>query len=97
MVTLKTRKEIKIMRAANLVVAEVLEILAEMVAPGITTMDLEIRAHEEAKKRGVKPAFKGYHGFPWCLCASPNDVVVHDVFRATLLGLLDRYRLGVLQ
>ncbi len=79
MVTLKTRKEIKIMRAANLMVAEVLEILADMVSPGITTMDLEVRAAEEAKKRGVKPAFKGYYGFPWCLCASPNNVVVHGM------------------
>ncbi len=78
-VTLKTRKEIKIMRAANLMVAEVLGVLADMVRPGITTMDLEVRAEQEAKKRGVKPAFKGYYGFPWCLCASVNNVVVHGM------------------
>jgi len=78
-VTLKTRKEIKIMRAANLMVAEVLEVLADMVEPGITTMDLEKRAEKEAKKRGVKPAFKGYYGFPWCLCASLNNIVVHGM------------------
>ncbi len=79
MITLKTRKEIKIMRAAGLIVAEVLEILADMVRPGMTTMDLERRAEDEARKRGVKPAFKGYYGFPWCLCASPNNVVVHGM------------------
>jgi len=78
-ITLKTRKEIKIMRAAGLIVAEVLEILADMVRPGMTTMDLERRAEDEARKRGVKPAFKGYYGFPWCLCASPNNVVVHGM------------------
>lgn len=79
MITLRTRKEIKTMRAANLMVAEVLGILREMVRPGITTMDLELRAERETRKRGARPAFKGYHGFPWCLCTSVNEVVVHGM------------------
>ncbi len=79
MITLKSRKEIELMRAANVMVAEILDILRELVRPGVTTMDLEVRAEEETRKRGVKPAFKGYYGFPWCLCASLNNVVVHGM------------------
>lgn len=79
MITLKTRKEIKLMRGANVIVAEVLEILRGLVKPGISTMELEKRAEEETRKRGVKPAFKGYYGYPWCLCASLNNVVVHGM------------------
>lgn len=67
------------MRAANVMVAEVLEILRGLVQPGITTMALEQRAEEESRKRGVKAAFKGYYGFPFCLCASLNNVVVHGM------------------
>jgi len=78
-ITLKTRKEIKLMRAANLMVAEVLEILRGLVKPGITTMDLEQRAEKETRRLGVKPAFKGYYGYPACLCASLNNVVVHGI------------------
>ncbi|MFQ5354780.1 MAG: type I methionyl aminopeptidase, partial [Thermodesulfobacteriota bacterium] len=79
MITLKTREEIELMRAANVMVAEVLEILRGLVQPGITTMALEQRAEEESRKRGVKAAFKGYYGFPFCLCASLNNVVVHGM------------------
>ncbi|MFQ5428157.1 MAG: type I methionyl aminopeptidase [Thermodesulfobacteriota bacterium] len=79
MITLKTREEIELMRAANVMVAEILEILRGLVRPGINTMALEQRAEEETRKRGVKAAFKGYYGFPWCLCASLNNVVVHGM------------------
>jgi len=78
-ITLKTNKEIELMRAANLMVAEVLEILRGLVKPGINTMDLEKRALKETRKLGVKPAFKGYYGYPACLCASVNNVVVHGI------------------
>jgi len=77
--TLKNRKEIELMRGANLMVAEVLEILRGLVKPGITTMDLEKRALKETRRLGVKPAFKGYYGYPACLCASVNNVVVHGI------------------
>ncbi len=79
MITLKSREEIELMRHANVVVAEVLEILRGLVKPGINTMVLEERAEEETRLRGVKPAFKGYYGFPWCLCVSLNNVVVHGM------------------
>ena len=75
----KSREEIEIMRRANLTVAGVLGVLKSSVRPGITTLDLEHIAEEELKKTGAKPAFKGYRGYPWCLCTSVNNEVVHGM------------------
>ncbi len=79
MIILKTPSEIEKMRASNMVVLEVLETLRENVAPGVTTMDLEKIAEAETAKRGAVPAFKGYRGFPYCLCTSVDDEVVHGM------------------
>lgn len=76
---LKSRDEIDIMRASCLIVAEVLDVLKNSVKPGITTLDLERIAEEETKKRDAKPAFKGYRGYPFCLCTSLNSEVVHGM------------------
>ena len=83
MIILKTPSEIEKMRASNLVVLEVLETLRENVSPGVTTMDLEKIAEAETAKRGAVPAFKGYRGFPYCLCISVDDEVVHGMPSAT--------------
>lgn len=81
MLQLKSNDEINIMRRANGVVAEVLELMAENAAPGVTTDDLDKLAHEHLKKRGAGSAFLGYHGFPKVLCSSLNDRVVHGIPR----------------
>lgn len=78
-IILKSPDEIEAMRRSNLVVAEVLQMLKEMVRPGATTMDLERFAEEETKKRKARPAFKGYRGYPYCLCTSLNSEVVHGM------------------
>lgn len=65
------------MRAAGRIVAEILAQLESMVAPGVTTLELDRHAEQECQRRGAKPAFKGYGGFPYAICASPNDRVVH--------------------
>ncbi|MCK5235523.1 MAG: type I methionyl aminopeptidase [Deltaproteobacteria bacterium] len=79
-IILKTSSEIESLRKSNLVVAEILQKLKAEVAPGITTMDLEKRCEEELKKvSGARPAFKGYRGFPACLCTSVNEEVVHGM------------------
>jgi methionyl aminopeptidase len=78
-IILKTREEIGKMRKSNLVVAEILEILKENVRPGASTMDLELITEEETKKRGVLSAFKGYKDYPYCLCTSVNNEVVHGM------------------
>lgn len=78
-VILKTPQEIEAMRRTNAIVARVLQMLKENVGPGIATLDLERIAAEETKKRGATPAFKGYRGYPYCLCTSVNSEVVHGM------------------
>lgn len=79
MVILKRPEEIEKIRESNLIVAEVLNELRGVVEPGITTKQLDEYAESLAKKRKAKPAFKGYHGYPFALCASVNSVVVHGM------------------
>lgn len=77
MIVIKSPEEIARMRVPCRMVAEVLHELSEVVAPGITTVDLDRLAQEACKKRGAVAAFKGYGGFPCTICASPNETVVH--------------------
>jgi methionyl aminopeptidase len=79
MVTLKSKREIDIMRDAGRIVAEVLRILRGQCRPGIKTRDLDRIAEEETLKRNARPAFKGYRGYPGSLCASVNQEVVHGI------------------
>jgi len=65
------------MRAAGQIVAEILQLLSERIAPGIATADLDRIAEAECRKRKAVPAFKGYGGFPYSICSSPNEKVVH--------------------
>lgn len=77
MIVLKSRAEIEQMRVAGRMVAEILQLLREKAAPGVTTGELDRLAEFECRKRKAKPAFKGYGGFPFTICASPNEQVVH--------------------
>lgn len=65
------------MRVAGRIVAEILALLSEKVVPGVTTAELDRFAEAECRKRKALPAFKGYGGFPFTICASPNEKVVH--------------------
>jgi methionyl aminopeptidase len=76
-ITLKSRDDLRRMRAAGRIVAEILLLLQEKIVPGVTTLELDRLAEEECRKRKARPAFKGYGGFPFTICASPNDKVVH--------------------
>lgn len=78
-VVLKSASEIEKMRRAGKVVREVLELVRGHVKPGATTLDLERVAEARIQELGAKPAFKGYHGFPCCLCTSINNEVVHGI------------------
>jgi methionyl aminopeptidase len=75
----KSPSEIERMRAANALVAQVLGELAAMVAPGVSTLDLDAAAEKSVRAAGADPAFKGYRGYPATLCASVNDQVVHGI------------------
>ncbi len=79
MIILKSPKEIEKIRVSCHIVAKILSILKNKVAPGITTIELEEIALKETKKNRAKPAFKGYGGFPFALCCSPNDRVIHGM------------------
>lgn len=79
MIILKSKDEIEKMARANRIVADVLSRLKEMVAPGITTDDLNRVANEVIRKRGGIPTFIGYHGYPKALCTSVNEEVVHGI------------------
>lgn len=77
MIVLKSSAELDHMRVAGEMVAEILELLRERIRPGVTTRELDSLAETECRKRKARPAFKGYGGFPFTVCASPNDQVVH--------------------
>lgn len=77
MVILKSPDEIKRMRESNIIVAEVLSGLKDLIKPGLATWELDKYAESEVLKRGAKPAFKGYRNFPYSLCVSVNSEVVH--------------------
>ncbi|MDL1955976.1 MAG: type I methionyl aminopeptidase [Candidatus Desulfofervidus auxilii] len=79
MIILKAPWEIEKMRRSNAIVAEILAILKEAVKPGITTMELNELAEELCIKKGARPAFKGYRNYPYSLCVSINEEVVHGL------------------
>jgi methionyl aminopeptidase len=75
----KSPEEIDKMRRSGRVVRQVLDSLRQMVAPGVTTMDLERAAEQQIKDAGAKPAFKGYYDYPCVLCTSINEEIVHGI------------------
>ena len=78
-VTIKSEREIQLMRDAGKILAEVHNQLAELIAPGITTMDIDRKGEELIRKAGCIPSFKGYEGYPASICVSVNDEVVHGI------------------
>src|SRR5881398_999043 len=67
------------MRRSGHIVRQVLDELRKMVAPGVSTMDLEKVAEQKIKDLGAKPAFKGYYDYPCVLCTSVNEEIVHGI------------------
>jgi methionyl aminopeptidase len=79
MVILKSRPEIEKMRKSNAIVAAILEELRKKIRPGVKTIELDRLSEELALKKGARPAFKGYRGYPYSLCTSVNSEVVHGM------------------
>ena len=77
MIIAKSNKDLDKMRAVGELIAGVREALRGMVAPGISTMELNSAADKMIRDAGAIPTFIGYHGFPYAICASPNDRIVH--------------------
>ena len=79
MIVIKKDEDIKRMREAGRIVAEVHDLMREMVRAGITTGELNRAAEELILRAGATPSFKGYGGFPAGLCISIDDEVVHGI------------------
>jgi methionyl aminopeptidase len=79
MIVCKSPAEIARMRAASELVAAVLTDLKGVVAPGVSTGELDDRAEAKIRAAGATPAFKGYHGYPASLCVSINEEVIHGI------------------
>jgi methionyl aminopeptidase len=77
MIILKTRREIEIMRKAGRLVAQSLELVRKHIKPGVTTKELDRLVEDFLKSNNAIPTFKGYNGFPFSICASVNEEVVH--------------------
>ena len=77
MIYAKSEKDLEKMRAVGELIAGVRETLRKMVAPGISTMELNNAADKMIREAGAIPTFIGYHGFPYAICASVNHEIVH--------------------
>ena len=79
MIVCRSASELERMREAGRLVGEVLTELTSLVAPGVTTADLDAAAEKRILAAGAVPAFKGYHGYPATICASLNEEVIHGI------------------
>lgn len=79
MIICKSAAEIEKLRRSGHIAREILEEMRTLVRPGMRTLDLEEYAEKRIRQFSVKPAFKGYRGYPCCLCASVNSEVVHGI------------------
>ncbi|MHB8171510.1 MAG: type I methionyl aminopeptidase [Thermincolia bacterium] len=79
MISFKSERELNYMRDAGRIVAETHREIAKAVQIGVTTKELDQIAEDYIAKQGAQAAFKGYHGYPACICASINEEVVHGI------------------
>ena len=77
MIRLKTNEEIEILRENAILVSKTLAEVGKAIAPGVKTIQLDKLAETFIRDHGAVPGFLGYGGFPYTLCVSVNDVVVH--------------------
>lgn len=79
MISVKSRHELEIMREAGRIVAMAHAQVKRVVAPGITTRELDDVVEQVIQRAGATPSFKGYQGFPAAICASVNEELVHGI------------------
>jgi len=79
MINCKSQAELDKMRRSGQIVRQVLDGVKMLVAPGVSTMDLEHAAEEKIREFGAKPAFKGYCDYPCVLCTSVNNEIIHGI------------------
>ena len=79
MISIKTPREIELLRIAGEITGSTHNYLKPFIKPGITTKELDRLAEDYIRSRGATPSFKGYDGFPSTICASINEEVVHGI------------------
>ena len=79
MIVIKSNREIELMREAGRITALAHRKVAEAIAPGVSTFELDQIAEQVIRENGATPSFKGYGGFPGSICASINNVVIHGI------------------
>jgi methionyl aminopeptidase len=79
MITIKSSREIELMRKSGKITSRTLSRLIEAAKPGVSTKDLDRIAEESIRSMGGVPTFKGYNGYPASICTSVNDQVVHGI------------------
>jgi methionyl aminopeptidase len=79
MIVLKSPREIALMRRGGEILADLMDDLRGVVRSGMTTKEIDEEVETFLKRRGAKPAFKGYRGFPATVCVSINDEIVHGI------------------
>ena len=80
-VTIKSPREIELMREAGRILAKTHEELAKNLRPGMSTWDIDHMGEEIIRSYGCIPSFKNYNGYPASICVSVNDEVVQDVYK----------------
>lgn len=78
-VSIKSEREIELMREAGRILAQVHEELGRILKPGISTMDIDRTGERLIRGFGCSPSFKNYNGYPASICVSVNDEVVHGI------------------
>jgi methionyl aminopeptidase len=79
MIICKSPPEIEKLRGAGTTARQILEEMRQLVRPGITTLELEKFAEKRVSQLGARSAFKGYRGYPCCLCTSVNEEIIHGI------------------
>lgn len=78
-VTIKTPREIELMREAGRILAKVHNELGKIIKPGITTLEIDRVGEELIRSYGCEPSFLNYNGYPASICVSVNEEVVHGI------------------
>ena len=79
MITLKSAREIDLMRRAGKITAAARALAGEMVKPGVTTREIDKAVHHFIKSQGAEPSFLNYNGYPASVCVSVNDEIIHGI------------------
>ncbi len=95
MISIKSAREVDLMREAGAIVAEAIEEVERLVAPGVATIEIDSAVEKLIRRRGGVPAFKGYRGFKGSICASVNEEVVHGIPGPRSLREGDVFKLDV--